>query len=134
LNIASAEGVLDPPATSKGWITAFDAETGAVRWKVETPKPIFAAVTPTAGDVVFAADVSGLFYALDADGGQLLWSEDLGQANGGGIITYRARGRQLVAIASGLKSATLPFHADVSRIVVYGLRCNRAHGCGRDDD
>jgi len=41
-------------------------ESGAVRWKFAARKPILAGVTPTAGDVVFAADAGGVFYAFDA--------------------------------------------------------------------
>jgi len=131
----SPDGILDPMDTAKGWLTAYDAESGAVRWKFAAPKPIFAGVTPTAGDVVFAADLGGVLYALDADSGQLLWSQDLGQSNGGDIITYRAGGRQLVGIASGMKSPNWPFVGEVSRIMVYGLRCDEeGHSCGRDAD
>ena len=30
-----------------------DAETGQIKWKLQTPKPMVAAITPTAGGVVF---------------------------------------------------------------------------------
>ena len=126
--------ILDPGDTAKGWLTAYDAQSGAVRWKFAARKPILAGVTPTAGDVVFAADAGGVFYAFDADTGEALWSQDLGQATAGGIITYRAGGRQLVGIASGMKSPTWPVTAHVSRIVVYGLPCDEARNCVRDVD
>ena len=44
---------------AKGWLTAFDAETGDVRWKYHAPHPMLAGVTPTAGGLVFAADLGG---------------------------------------------------------------------------
>ena len=47
------------PANAKGWLTAFDAENGAVRWKFAAPRPVLAGVTPTAGGLVFAADLGG---------------------------------------------------------------------------
>ena len=46
---------------------------------------------------------------------------DTGQSAGGGIVTYRAGGRQLVAMASGMKSPIWPGGSEASRIVVYGL-------------
>jgi alcohol dehydrogenase (cytochrome c) len=51
------------------------------------------AVTPTAGGVVFTADLGGRLYAFDAATGKVLWQLDTGHSAGGGIVTYRARGR-----------------------------------------
>jgi alcohol dehydrogenase (cytochrome c) len=111
----------DPAEQARGWLTAFDAESGTVRWKYQASRPILAAVTPTAGGVVFAADLGGRVYAFDAATGNVVWQIDTGQSTGGGIVTYRAGGRQLVAMASGMKSPIWPGGADVSRILVYGL-------------
>jgi alcohol dehydrogenase (cytochrome c) len=33
-------------AKSGGWVTAFDASSGKVRWKYQTPAPITSGVTP----------------------------------------------------------------------------------------
>ena len=41
--------------------------------------------------------------------------------SGGGVISYYAVGRQLVAIASGMKSSVWPGAAQHSRILVFGL-------------
>lgn len=114
--------IADPPAKAKGWLTAFDAESGAVRWKYAAPSPILAGVTPTAGGLVFGADMRGTLFALDADSGRVLWSTDTGQSTGGGVISYAAGGRQLIGVASGMKSTTWPGAANQSRIRVYGLR------------
>jgi hypothetical protein len=35
-------------------------------------------------------------------------------------VTYRARGRQLLAVASGMKSIAWPGSAAKSRILIYG--------------
>jgi len=110
-----------PPAEAKGWLTAFDADTGAVRWKFAAPAPVLAGVTPTAGGVVFSADLSGHIRAFDAESGAVLWEVDAGQAIGGGIVSYSAGGRQLVAVASGMKSRIWPGSAEQSRIQVFGL-------------
>jgi len=111
-----------PVANARGWVTAFDAENGSVRWKFEAPRPILAGVTPTAGGVVFAADMGGQLYALDAASGQQLWQTTTGQSTGGGIITYAAGGRQLLGVASGMKSSVWPGAAQQSRVIIYGLR------------
>jgi len=110
-----------PAEEAKGWVTAFDADSGEVRWKFAAPAPVLAGVTPTAGGIVFSADLKGHLRAFDADKGDVLWEQDLGQAIGGGIVTYRAAGRQLVAVASGMKSFIWPGSTDQSRIQVFGL-------------
>jgi alcohol dehydrogenase (cytochrome c) len=114
--------VIDSPDSSRGWITAVDAESGRTRWKLPVAKPILAGVTPTAGGLVFTADLGGHVYAFDAESGRVLWETDTGQSIGGGVVAYLAGGRELIGIASGMRSPTWPGGAQQSRIVVYGLR------------
>jgi len=96
-----------------------------VRWKFQTARPVNAAVTPTAGGLVFTADLGGRFYAFDAITGRVLWQYETGQSTGGGIVTYLTNGGQRVAIASGMKSPIWPGAADASRIVIFGLESAR---------
>ncbi len=110
-----------PWSTAKGWLTAFDADTGTVRWKIEAPKPILAGVTPTAGGIVFAADLAGNLFAVDAQSGKRLWNDQVGQPVGGGIVTYRASGKQLLAAAVGNGGGVWPITVTKSSIVVYAL-------------
>jgi alcohol dehydrogenase (cytochrome c) len=114
--------IADPAEKARGWVTSYEAENGAVRWKRNMPHPILAGVTPTAGGVVFTADMGGVLYALDAADGRPLWQFDSGQSTGGGVITYVAGGRQLLGVASGMKSSVWPGAAQQSRILVFGLR------------
>jgi alcohol dehydrogenase (cytochrome c) len=114
--------IIDPADSSRGWITAVDAETGRTRWKIAAAKPVLAGVTPTAGGVVFTADLGGRIYALDAENGRVLWDRDTGQSIGGGVVAYLAAGRELIGIASGMRSPTWPGGAQQSRIVVYGIQ------------
>ena len=111
----------DPVDKASGWITAVNADAGSVRWKFHAPRPVLAAVTPTAGGLLFAADLNGTLYAFDADNGNVLWRTDTGQSTGGGIITYSASGRQRLAVASGMKSPIWPGGAQQSRILIYAL-------------
>lgn len=113
--------VLGDWSTARGWITAFDADSGDVRWKLETPKPVLAGITPTATGLVFAADLAGNLFALDAASGKRLWNDNLGQPLGGGLITYKAGEKQFIAAAVGNGGGVWPIDVTRSSIVVYGL-------------
>jgi alcohol dehydrogenase (cytochrome c) len=106
-----------------GWVYASDADTGVWKWRVKSSYPIVAAITPTAGGVVFFGDVGGNFYALDSSNGQKLWGQVLngGGAIGGGIITYTADGVQKVAVASGFTMAAWPLRPATAKVIVLGL-------------
>ena len=118
---SKTNNIQGPPTEAKGWVTAFDADTGAVRWKFASPTPVLAGVTPTAGGVVFSADLHGELRAFDAESGAVLWKLDTGQSIGGGIVSYSAGGKQRIGVASGMKSRIWPGAADQSRIQVFGL-------------
>jgi alcohol dehydrogenase (cytochrome c) len=118
----SAIGAIQGPAEeARGWITAFDADTGEVRWKFQAPAPVVAAVTPTAGGLLFTADLTGHFRAFDAETGAVLYELPTGQSIGGGIVSYSAGGKQRIGVASGMKSGIWPGAATESRIQVFGL-------------
>src|SRR4029078_493025 len=111
----------DSAQYARGWLTAQHGETGRVRWKFAAPRPVLAGVTPTGGGLVFTADLAGHLRAFDADTGKVLWALDIGQSIGGGIVSYSAGGRQLVAVASGMKSIIGPGATDQSGIQVFGV-------------
>jgi glucose dehydrogenase len=69
---------------STGWVTAFDAASGKVRWKFHTPAPITSGVTPTAGGVTFVGDMAGTLYALRSSTGEVLRKIDTHGAIAGG--------------------------------------------------
>jgi PQQ-dependent dehydrogenase (methanol/ethanol family) len=118
----SAVGEIQGPASeAKGWLTAYDADSGAVRWKFAASSPVLAGVTPTAGGLVLSAEMSGRLRAFDAETGAVLFELDGGQSIGGGIVSYSAGGRQRIAVATGMKSFIWPGGADQSRIQVLGL-------------
>lgn len=88
-----------PPAL--GRITSLDADSGRINWQYRAGAPVVAAITPTAGGIVFAGDLGGNFLALDSVSGRLLYRLDTGGAVAGGIVTYAVAGRQYVATTSG---------------------------------
>lgn len=117
----NAFGTFDPKERWGGWIMAADADTGKIRWRYKTPAPVLAAVTPTAGGLVFSADMNGNAYAFDADSGAILWKTALDGASGGGVITYVVDGAQRVAFAAGTNSPIWPVQKRTAKIVVFGV-------------
>ena len=112
----------DAPGQWAGWITAIDADSGKVTWQRKLPAPVLAAVTPTAGGIVFAADMAGNVYGFDAATGATAWQNQAGAAVGGGIVSYaNAVGAQRIAIAAGLTSPIWPTNKGTARVIVYGL-------------
>jgi alcohol dehydrogenase (cytochrome c) len=116
-----AFGKMDPPSRWKGWVTAIDAADGSIRWKVQTPKPMVAAITATAGGLVFTGDLDGQVTAYDANSGKVLWRKAAGGAIGGGVIAYQADEKERIAVAVGLNSPIWPVKGGPARVVVYAL-------------
>lgn len=111
-----------PDSTRHGWLTAVDAEDGSVRWRYASPTPLVAGVTATAGGLVFTGDLTGRVLAFDAGRGVLLWEGDTGQPIGGGVVSYAVRGRQYVAVASGLHAPTTwQLESSPATVVVFAL-------------
>ncbi|MBT7756030.1 MAG: PQQ-binding-like beta-propeller repeat protein, partial [Rhodospirillaceae bacterium] len=90
-----------PDSKWKGWLTAIDASTGTIRWRYESKRPMLAAATTTASDLVFTGELTGDFLALDGQTGAVLFRHNLDGAIAGGIVTYMVEDRQYVAVASG---------------------------------
>jgi mono/diheme cytochrome c family protein len=110
----------DPVGT--GWITALDARSGKVRWRFKTPAPVIGAVTPTAAGLTFAGDASGALYAFRTADGRLLRTIQTGGAIAGGIITYRVRGQQYLAVTSGnISRSSWSGAAGVPTLILYRL-------------
>ncbi|HEY3068485.1 MAG TPA: PQQ-binding-like beta-propeller repeat protein [Methylomirabilota bacterium] len=92
---------LDRADDSRGWLTAIDASTGRIRWRYQSRRPMVAAVTVTAADILFTGELGGDFLVLDAADGTVLYRFDTGAAMSGGIVTYRLGERQYVAVTAG---------------------------------
>jgi alcohol dehydrogenase (cytochrome c) len=102
-----------PPFTqATGWLTAFDASTGKIRWRYKSPTPLVAGVTLTASNVVFSGETGGYFDAVDGQSGKILLRLNLNDSVQGGVVTYSAKDTQFVAVVSGdggvIKNGTFP--------------------------
>jgi len=107
--------------TARGWLTAVDADGGAVRWRFRTPAPLVAGVTHTAGGLVLTGDLAGNLYAFDNATGKVAFQTNLGGAIAGGVITYAAGGRQYVAATAGNIGRTTFGALGSPTLVVLGL-------------
>ncbi len=113
-------GTFDPADRASGWTNAVNAATGQMGWRYHSPTPMIAAVTPTAGDLLFTGDLNGFFLALHARTGEVLYRFNTGGAIGGGVITYEVAGRQYAAVASGNASRTTWYTAGSATVFVFG--------------
>ena len=118
--LANGWGTNDPISKWSGWINAVDPKTGKMAWRVKRPTPMYAALTPTAGNVIFTGDLSGNFLVLDARTGKQLYSFDTGGPIAGGVITYEVKGKQYVAVASGHSGGSIPLTGSTT-IVIFAL-------------
>lgn len=105
-----------------GWVTAVAAADGAILWRYHARAPLVSGITATAGGVVFTGDMAGDFMAFDARDGRLLWRHETGQPIGGGVITYTVKGKQYVAVASGMQSKVgWRLESTPAKVIVFAL-------------
>jgi alcohol dehydrogenase (cytochrome c) len=117
--LANGWGTNDPISQWSGWINAVNPQTGKMAWRIHTPAPMYAALTPTAGNVLFTGDLSGNFLALNSLDGKELYRFNTGGPIAGGIVTYEQKGRQYVAVASGSSGGSIPLTGSTT-IVIFG--------------
>lgn len=112
----------DLVTSATGWIKAFNAATGKEVWSFHAPSPVVAGVTPTAGNLLFAGDLAGNVYALNATSGAVAWKTNAGGAIAGSVISYSIEGKQRIAATAGMKSNTWPMASGTPTIVIYALK------------
>lgn len=126
LGSSNAFGEDDPASEQLGWLTAVNADDGKVLWKYQAPKPLAAAVTPTAGGLVLTGDLEGNFLAFDAATGKMISKKQAGGPIGGGIITYLIGGKQYVAVAAGMNNQIMGTKSGPASVVIYALPGKKA--------
>ena len=89
-----------------GQLQALDITTGEPLWRHRTPSPMNTATLTTAGGLVFAGDWDRHVYAYDAATGEILWQTRLVTSAQGFPVTYRANGKQYVAVPAGIGGAS----------------------------
>ena len=85
-----------------GEFLSMDSQTGKVLWRQRTASPSNTAALSTAGNVVFGGDWDRHVYAYDATNGKILWQSRLPTSAQGFPITYLAKGKQYVALPTGI--------------------------------
>lgn len=91
----------DGSGNNYGHITAVDLYTGKKLWDNVHRSPEAAAVLATAGGLVFEGTRDRWFRALDSGTGKTLWETRLADTPNSFPITYKAGGKQFVAIITG---------------------------------
>ncbi|MDO8186562.1 PQQ-binding-like beta-propeller repeat protein [Conexibacter sp. JD483] len=122
VRVGGGEARVVPGRAARGALVALDDATGRVRWRRRLPAPLAGGVLATAGGIVFSGCDDGFLYAFDADTGRTLWRGAIGLAFGSAPLTFRAAGRQYVAVVAGGSSVAEQTGAPVgARLVVLRL-------------
>jgi len=89
--------------TPRKVLRALDTHTGKVVWELPQAghADTWGGTLVTQNGLLFAAEDSGQFIAVDAENGQPLWSFDANQSWKASPMAYQFDGREYVAIASG---------------------------------
>ncbi len=84
-----------------GRVAAVNVDTGKIAWKFDTAQPLIGGALATAGDLVFYGEGNGLFRALDARNGKLLWEYQCGAGANAMPVSYSVKNRQYIAMGCG---------------------------------
>ena len=95
---------LQPPPGDghTGSLTAWDGVRGRTAWSIPEPFSVWSGVLATAGDVVFYGTLEGHLKAIDARTGRERYRFKAPSGIVGNVTTYTHRGRQYVAVLSGI--------------------------------
>ena len=90
-------------AGEKQWgrLAAVNVDTGKMAWKFDTEEPLIGGALATAGNLVFYGEGNGLFRALHAKTGKLLWQYQCGAGANAMPVTYTVKARQYIAMGCG---------------------------------
>ena len=85
-----------------GRFIAWDPKTGKIVWAKEEPFSVWSGALATAGGLVFYGTLEGYLKAVDAKTGAELWRFKTPSGIVGNPMTYTHKGRQYVAVLSGV--------------------------------
>src|SRR6266566_3794372 len=88
--------------TNMGNFIAWDGKTGKIVWSNKEPFSAWGGALATAGNVVFYGTLEGYLKAVDAKTGKELYKFKTPSGIIGNVMTYENRGKQYVAVLSGV--------------------------------
>jgi PQQ-dependent dehydrogenase (methanol/ethanol family) len=91
-----------PGGDNLGNFIAWDAEKGKVVWSLPEPFSVWSGALATAGNVVFYGTLDGYLKAVDADTGAELYRFKTPSGIIGNVNTFMHRGKQYIAVLSGV--------------------------------
>jgi lanthanide-dependent methanol dehydrogenase len=91
-----------PGKTNLGNFIAWDAGKGAIRWSKPEMFSVWSGALATAGDVAFYGTLEGHLKAVDAADGKDLFKFKTPSGIIGNVNTYMHRGKQYIAVLSGV--------------------------------
>lgn len=117
---------VDDNESGKASVTSLDGQSGAVRWKYPVRGSIRSSIASTNG-LIFAQDVHGMLYALDAQKGTLVWEKELG------ISMVPALNDGLIAtdgiVYAGTGTSLCALRAETGEQIWRNKDWNRGEGC-----
>ncbi|TMJ17390.1 MAG: PQQ-dependent dehydrogenase, methanol/ethanol family [Alphaproteobacteria bacterium] len=91
------------PGGNRGMLTAWDPVARRPVWRIREDLPVWSGALATGGDLVFYGTMDGLFKAVDARSGRLLWQFRMNSGTIGQPVSFRGPdGRQYIAILAGV--------------------------------
>jgi alcohol dehydrogenase (cytochrome c) len=88
--------------THMGNFTAWDAKKGKIVWQNKEPFSVWSGAVATAGNIVFYGTLEGYLKAVNATTGEELYRFKTPSGIIGNVSTYEHKGRQYVAVLSGV--------------------------------
>ena len=85
-----------------GRFIAWDATKGRTAWEIPENWAVWSGALATGGDVVFYGTMAGDAKAVDAHSGKVLWEQKLPSGIIGNFMTFEHKGKQYVAVLSGI--------------------------------
>jgi len=95
-------GFVSPPnQNTSGTFTAIDTRSNKIAWQNKTPYMMIGGTMSTAGGLVFVGEGDGIFKAINAKTGEILWRFQTGAGANAAPMAYQVDGEEYIAIASG---------------------------------